>query len=222
MRVESSRVTAATPPSETVEKRRFVQDAVSMPSPTIALARREDVAPSLAFANWAAENTSANFALEPESLESWQTEFDLRHEMYPWLVARFGESVVGFAKASPHRARGAYQFTADVTVYIDPAHHRRGLASALYRVLLPLLRTQGYVTLLAGITTPHEASERLHAVSGFRRCGAFRRAGWKFGKWHDVSYWELHLQPEGATPTAVRSVSDAWSSVKPPVTLLRP
>lgn len=191
-----------------------------MPSPTIELARRPDVVHALAFANWAAENTPANFALEPESLESWEADFDLRHEMYPWLVARFGESVVGFAKASPYRARGAYAFTVEVTVYIDPAHHRRGVASALYRVLLPLLRTQGYITLLAGVTTPHEPSERLHAVSGFRRCATIHRAGWKFGKWHDISFWELHLQPEGTAPKPLRSVREGWSIVKPPVTLL--
>jgi phosphinothricin acetyltransferase len=180
-----------------------------MTEPTIDLAVREDVEHALAFANWAADHTAANFALAHEPLPAWQAEFDRWHATHPWLVARSAGEVLGFAKASPHKARGAYAWTAEVTVYVGPDHHRRGVGSALYRVLLPLLRAQGYVTLVAGITTPHEASERLHAAFGFQRCATFHRAGWKFGRWHDVSYWELHLD-EGGEPRAVSRVEETW------------
>jgi phosphinothricin acetyltransferase len=183
-----------------------------MPEVMIGLAGRSDVARALAFANWAAAHTAANFSLLPESLESWQDEYDLRHEMYPWLVARGADGVVGFAKASPHRARGAYAWTAEVTVYIDPEHHHRGIGSALYRVLLPVLRAQGYVTLIAGITSPHEPSERLHAAFGFQRCATFHRMGWKLRRWHDVSYWQLHLVPDGE-PAPIRAVGEVWPSL---------
>ena len=177
---------------------------------TLDRARREDVARALDFANWAAQHTTANFALEPEPLDMWLADFDRNEAMYPWLVARSNEAVVGFAKGGPHRLRGAYAWTAEVTVYVDPDHHRQGIASALYRVLLSVMRDQGYVTLLAGITTPHAASEALHASFGFRRCATFHRAGWKFDAWHDVSYWELFMQPADASPAPLRSVSAVW------------
>ena len=167
---------------------------------------------ALRFANWAAEHTVANFALAPEALDGWQAEWADHHAMYPWLVARAEVSgpVIGFAKGSPYRARGAYAWTAEVTVYIDEAFHGQGIGTALYGVLIPMLRAQGYVTLLAGITTPHPPSERLHAAFGFTLCAILHRVGWKFGGWHDVSFWELHLQPDASAPPTVRSVREVW------------
>ncbi len=172
--------------------------------PTIDLATERDVPAMLAFANWAAKHTPANFATEPEPESMWLESFAATRASHPWLVARDGERVLGFAKGSPHRARGAYRFTAEVTVYIDPQHFGRGIGSALYRVLLPLLRAQGFVTLLAGITPGNPASEKLHAACGFVRCGTYHRAGWKDGRWHDVGYWELHLQGEHLPPAELR------------------
>ena len=116
------------------------------------------------------------------------------------------------ARPSPHRSRGAYRWIAEVSVYIDEAWQGRRVGSSLYRVLIPLLREQGYVTLLAGITSGHAASERLHQGAGFVRCGTFHRAGWKMGAWHDVGYWELHLQPPSIAPSPIRPVRDVWAA----------
>jgi phosphinothricin acetyltransferase len=176
----------------------------------IDLAARADVEPSLRFANWAAEHTTANFALSPEPLAQWEAEYDKNHAQHPWLVARESGTVIGFARASPHKSRGAYAWAAEVGVYIDPAHHRRGVGRALYRVLIPLLRAQSFVTLIAGITTGHEGSERLHASFGFTRCATFHRMGFKFGAWHDVSYWELQLGGDGE-PAPLVPVRAAWA-----------
>ncbi len=179
----------------------------------IELAKEDDVPRMLAIANEAAKQTAANFATEPETLEVWSESWRSTQEHYPWVVARdegAGAHVLGFAKASPHRARGAYRWTAEVSAYVEPHHHGRGIGHALYRPLVAALRAQGYVTLLAGIVVPNPASERLHAAHGFTRCGTYRRAGWKFGQWHDVGYWELHLAPEGATPGPLRPVVEVW------------
>ena len=101
----------------------------------------------------------------------------------------------------------AYAWTAEVSVYVDPAFHGAGIGSRLYDVLIPILRDQGYGLLLAGITAGHEASERLHVRFGFTRCGTFHRVGHKLGAWHDVGYWELFLSGEDP-PAPVRAVSD--------------
>jgi putative acetyltransferase len=180
----------------------------------VSLASEEDVPSMLALANWAAAATSANFATEPEPLAMWMEGFRATRASHPWLVAREGGRVVGFAQGSPHRSRGAYRFSAEVTVYIDPEHHGRGLARALYRVLIPMLRAQGYVTLLAGITLGNPASERLHESFGFRRCGTYHRIGWKAGRWHDVGYWELHLQAERLPPAELRSTEQVFPKVR--------
>jgi phosphinothricin acetyltransferase len=182
------------------------------PSIQLELASRDDVSRILELVNWAAEKTTANFALEPESLEQWLEAFDGTHRHHPWLVARDAEKVLGFAKSGPHRARGAFAWTVEVSIYIDPSAQSQGLGKALYGRLISLLREQGYVTLLAGITTGHTVSEKLHAAFGFVPCGTFHRCGFKFGAWQHVGYWELHLQPEEQLPVPVRAVLEAWNS----------
>lgn len=177
----------------------------------IRLATRDDLLPIVDISNWAAIHTPANFAIEPETLSSWMQSFDQTRAMYPWLVAVNNDNqVIGFAKASPHRGRCAYAWTAEVTVYIDHQHHRQGIGTALYELLMPLLKAQGYVTLIAGITVPNPASERLHETFGFKRCATFERVGWKFDQWHDVGYWELILTD--GPPAKIRPVADVLTA----------
>ena len=181
----------------------------------IELAAAGDLPAILAISNWAAMHTPANFATEPESIDDWLSSWEGTHAMYPWLVARRrgpdGSDVLGFAKASPHRARGAYAWTAEVSVYVHPDHHGRGVGRSLYRELISLLERQGYVTLLAGITAPNPASEALHRSFGFRKVGSLERVGWKFNRWHDVGWWELFLRPADQPPGTIRPVLEIRS-----------
>ncbi|MBK8219219.1 MAG: N-acetyltransferase [Myxococcales bacterium] len=161
----------------------------------------DDVPAMLGFANWAAEHTVANLATAPEPLSEWSEAFASTEERYPWILATDAQGKpLGFAKAGPHKARGAYAWSADVTVYVAPEAHGRGVGTRLYEVLVPTLRAQGYALLVAGITLPNVASEKLHARFGFERCGTFHRVGFKNGKWHDVGYWELAVRPGTLAP----------------------
>lgn len=114
----------------------------------------------------------------------------------PWLVADEGR-VVGFAHASPHRARASYRWSVDVSVYLAPGALGRGLGTALYDVLLPLLGELGYVSAYAGIALPNDASVRLHERFGFTPVGVYRRVGFKLGRWHDVGWWQQRLAAGG-------------------------
>lgn len=179
-------------------------------SVSIERASAADVPAITAIANRAAETGVANFATEPEPVAEWRAAFDAHAESYPWLAAREGEHLLGFAKAGPHRARGAYRWTAETTIYLDDGARGRGVGTALYARLIPLLAAQGYVTLLAGITEGQTASERLHTRFGFVRCAHFHRLGFKHGAWHDVTYWELALRNGTEPLAALRSVADVW------------
>lgn len=174
---------------------------------SIRLATEPDITPLLAISNWAALNTPANFAIEPEPLDEWLNSWRETHERFPWLVAcDDAGTILGFAKASPHKGRCAYAYTAEVSVYVHPEHHGKRIGHALYARLLPILKTQGFVTLLAGITTPNPASERLHESFGFERVATYRRVGWKFNAWHDVGYWQLTLSDAPRPPQAILPV----------------
>jgi phosphinothricin acetyltransferase len=142
-----------------------------------------------------------------ESVISFETEAPSAREMaerieaisatHPWLVAERDSRVAGFAYASPHRARAAYRWATDVTVYVDAAHHRAGVGRELYEALFELLRAQQLWIACAGITLPNDASVGLHEALGFLPVGVYRKIGWKDGSWHDVGWWQLEL---GALP----------------------
>ena len=171
-------------------------------------ARAGDLPVILAISNDAAERSTANFAVEPESLADWRASFATTQDAYPWLVAEHDGRVIGFAKASPWKGRCAYAYSAEISVYIEPGHQGRGAGRALYEVLFDALERQGYQTLLAGITQPNVASVRLHESFGMTRAAVFHAVGWKFDAWHDVGYWERRLQPAGKPPRDLRPVGD--------------
>ncbi len=174
---------------------------------SIELATRDDVPAILAIANQVAAETAANFATEPEPLADWLALYDRTCAQHAWLAARANGELIGFAKTGPYKPRGAYRFCAEVSVYIQPAWQARGLGRALYAKLFPIARAQGYVSLFAGITSPHPPSEKLHQSFGFQPIGVLHRCGWKFERWHDVGFWELQLGSD-APPVPIRAVAD--------------
>ncbi len=119
---------------------------------------------------------------------------------HAWLVAEWDGVVVGFAYGSPHRERAAYRWASEVSVYVDAAHHRRGLGAALYAALFERLRAQRLHVALAGITLPNAPSVALHEALGFEPVGVYRGIGWKAGAWRDVGWWQLRLLPATEDP----------------------
>jgi phosphinothricin acetyltransferase len=119
---------------------------------------------------------------------------------FPWLIGEIEGQVAGYVYASQHRERAAYRWAADVAVYIAEGHQRRGLGRALYSSLFAILREQGYFQAYAGITLPNEGSQALHEAVGFQPIAVFPHVGYKLGRWLDVGWWRLQLQPEIDTP----------------------
>lgn len=120
---------------------------------------------------------------------------------YPWLVAGDAAgALLGYAYATAFRTRPAYRFSVETTVYVASDAHGRGIGSALYAALLPVLEAQGYVQAIAAITLPNEASVALHERFGFRRVGAYEEVGFKQGGWHSVGLWQRALAPPSDSP----------------------
>ena len=116
----------------------------------------------------------------------------------PWLVAERDGLLLGYAYASTFRPRPAYRFGVEVTVYVGEQARRTGVARRLYHALFELLATQGYRRAIAGITQPNAASNALHCSLDFVDVGTFAAAGWKFGRWHDLRFFERTLRALGA------------------------
>lgn len=111
----------------------------------------------------------------------------------PWLIAEEGSHVVGYAYAAPWRPRIGYRFSAEITVYLAPAHAGRGLGSKLYGQLFPMLQARRVHSVIGGIALPNEASVALHEKFGLRKVAHFAEVGFKFDRWIDVGYWQRTL-----------------------------
>lgn len=129
---------------------------------------------------------------------------------FPWLVCEANGSIAGYAYASPHYERAAFQWDAEVSVYLAEPFHRCGIASALYNCLFELVAAQGYCNLYALITVPNEASIGFHQSCGFHPVGTYPHTGYKFGSWHDMSVLEKPLRDFGSSfvPPPLKSIHD--------------
>lgn len=113
----------------------------------------------------------------------------------PWLVATVDGQVAGYAYATKWRARSAYRFSVESTVYLAPDGGRQGAGSRLYAALLDQLRAAGLHLVIGGIALPNAASIALHEKMGFEKVAHFAEVGFKLGQWRDVGYWQLRLAP---------------------------
>lgn len=132
----------------------------------------------------------------------------------PWLVIEDERRVVGYAYASPHRDRPAYQWSVEVSAYVDENAHRKGQGRALYTALFDILVQQGFANAYAGITLPNPSSVGFHRAMGFEEIGTFREVGFKFGTWHDVAWLQRPLAPRRPDMPAPRTLPEILPSLR--------
>jgi len=187
-------------------------------STTIRVACPEDAEAILAIYTPIVRETAISFEVEPPTYVEMHERIATTLRRLPWLVCERQGEVLGYVYASPHRARAAYQWSVDVSVYIHAKARRTGMGRALYHALFQLLGLQGFYQCFAGITLPNPASVGLHEALGFQPVGVYQAVGYKLGGWHDVGWWQRALQPRPSLPTpptaveVLRQTSTAWEA----------
>lgn len=174
---------------------------------TIRLASGEDADAIAAVYRPYVESTVISFEVDPPDEAEMRSRIGQTLASWPWLVYEQGGQVAGYAYASKHRARAAYDWSVDTAVYVASSHHRRGIGHGLYLSLFAILARQGYVNAYAGVTLPNPASVGLHERVAFEPVGVYRQVGYKFGAWHDVGWWQRKLRPREANPSRPESLS---------------
>ena len=149
-----------------------------------------------------------------ETVVSFETEAPDANEMalrieaslasHAWLVAEERGEVLGYAYGTQHRTRAAYRWSVDVSCYVHPGAHRRGVGRALYLELFDQLAARGYRAAHAGIALPNDASVAFHEALGFAFVGVYRKVGWKLGAWRDVGWWQRELADRLGEPGELR------------------
>lgn len=153
------------------------------------------------------EKTVVTFEYETPSVQAFQERMLGILSFYPYLVCEHDGKIVGYAYASRHRERAAYQWNAELSIYVCPEEQHSGIGIALYGALIELLRMQGIVNVYGVITHPNEKSERFHQKLGFEVCGISHRTGWKLDRWIDVCEMELRIAPQQEKPQPVKALN---------------
>ncbi|MEN9790351.1 MAG: hypothetical protein RLZZ63_9 [Gemmatimonadota bacterium] len=161
----------------------FLRDAVTDDAAAIAAL----------YASFVTDSTVTFEETPPDGTEIARRIAGVQAQGLPWIVAEEEGGLTGYTYATPWRARRGYRFSVEVTVYVAPAHHRRGVGRALYQTLFARLAAAGYHAAMAGIALPNSPSVALHEALGMKQVAHFQETGFKFGRWVDVGYWERLL-----------------------------
>jgi phosphinothricin acetyltransferase len=149
-------------------------------------------------------NTSYTFETDVPDIGQFKDRISDYLVSYPWLICEIDDTVAGYAYASKHRERLAYQWSAECSVYVHDHFQRRGVARALYLSLIEILELQQFRNLYAVINLPNDRSVAFHEDMGFEYFATYKNVGYKLGKWKNVGWWQLQLNeysPEPLPPT---------------------
>ncbi|MEZ5593779.1 MAG: arsinothricin resistance N-acetyltransferase ArsN1 family B [Gammaproteobacteria bacterium] len=119
----------------------------------------------------------------------------IQQAQLPWLVAEENSTLIGYAYATPWSERSAYRYSVETTVYVSRTAVANGWGTSLYNALFTELRNNSIHVAIGGITLPNPASIALHEKLGMTKVAHFKEVGYKFGKWLDVGYWQVQLNP---------------------------
>jgi phosphinothricin acetyltransferase len=158
-------------------------------------ATREDAAAISRIYNHYVLEDTCTWQEQVETLADRQAWLSAHGGRQPAIVAEHGGAVVGWASLSQYRDRSGYRFTAEDSIYLDPAWRGRGLGSQLLCELITRAARLGYRSIIAGISGEQQPSFALHRRYGFREVGRLRAVGYKFGRWLDVAYLQRELTP---------------------------
>jgi phosphinothricin acetyltransferase len=159
---------------------------------SIRPATRADIPAITRIYGHAVRHGTASFELEPpDEAEMARRMHALLDAGYPYLVAETdavaGDTVAGYAYAGAYRARPAYRFSVESSIYVAPDAHRRGIGRALLDRLIAECETRGYRLMIAVIgDSAQTPSIALHRAAGFKLVGALEGVGYKFDRWLDT------------------------------------
>ncbi|MDR0440905.1 MAG: GNAT family N-acetyltransferase [Candidatus Accumulibacter sp.] len=162
---------------------------------SIEPARSEDIGDIQAIYAHYVGNSLATFEIEAPAVSQMLSRWaDTVRAGYPYLAARRDGRVIGYAYAGAYRARPAYCYTVENSIYVARDAHRSGVGRALLRQLIDRCAQSGFHQMVAVIGDSANASSiGLHTAMGFTHAGILRKVGRKFDRWVDSVLMQREL-----------------------------
>lgn len=146
------------------------------------------------------KNTAITFEYDVPTLEEFQKRITNTLKKYPYLVIDKEGMILGYAYAGVFKDRAAYDWSAEVTIYLKYDAVKCGLGRMLYEALETEMKKRGFLNLYACIGYSIEEDEYLtrnsaefHAHLGYQTVGEFHKCGYKFGRWYNMIWMEKLL-----------------------------
>ncbi|GLK77135.1 phosphinothricin N-acetyltransferase [Methylopila jiangsuensis] len=151
-------------------------------------------------------NGTASFEIEPPDADAMGRRIAaVREAGLPWLVAERDGAILGYAYAGPYRARPAYDWTIEDSIYVAESARGQGAGRALLETLIARCEQGPWRQMVAVIGGSDNAgSIGLHAALGFQPAGNLRAVGFKFGRWIDSVFMQRPLGPGESAPAPPR------------------
>jgi L-amino acid N-acyltransferase len=148
--------------------------------------------------NEAIANTTALYDYEPRSAEVIAAWFEGKHKQGLPVIGAVGsgDELLGFASYGAFRPWAGYRYTIEHSVYVHGDHRGKRIGLALMRELIARARAERYHVMVGVIDMANTASIALHERLGFFHSGTIEQAGFKFGRWLDVGFYQLVLGRE--------------------------
>ncbi|NQN51190.1 N-acetyltransferase [Streptococcus suis] len=156
-------------------------------------AQVEDAANLVAIYAPYVEKTAITFETQVPAVEDFANRIEKTLKKFPYLVAVEEGKIVGYAYASTYYARAAYDWTVELSVYVQKEARGKGIGNLLYTALEEELTARGFKNFLACIALPNPASIALHEKRGYQQVAHFKKVGYKFGTWHDIVWLQKSL-----------------------------
>jgi L-amino acid N-acyltransferase len=155
----------------------------------------------LAIFNDAIVNSTALYDYQPRTKEIMAAWFDVKSKGKFPVIGIENESgeLMGFGSYGTFRAFPAYKYSVEHSVYVDARFRGRGIGKRLLQQIIIAAQQQEYHVLVGAIDAANAVSIRLHESLDFTHCGTIRQAGFKFGRWLDLAFYQLIL-PTPAHP----------------------
>lgn len=160
----------------------------------IRQATEKDLMDILEIYNDAILNTTAIYSYKPHTLDNriqWYKK--KKEDREPLLVFEENDKVVAFATYGLFRTYEAFKYTIEHSVYVNKDFRNLGVGKKLLKELIDIANMEGYATMVACIDNLNENSIKIHERFGFKYSGTITKAGYKFGKWLNLAFYQLEL-----------------------------
>ena len=178
---------------------------------SIRTANLSDTAQILEIYSYYVTDTAVTFEYDVPSEAEFSKRIETVLAKYPYIVAEKNGKILGYAYAREFVGRKAYEWSAELTVYVDRNCLKQGIGKMLYSELERILRSMGITNVYACIAVPEKEDKYLtrnsldfHEHMGFRNAGEFYKCGYKFNCWYNMVWAEKIIGVHSENQQSIR------------------